>query len=234
MELRFYAGQRSLPQDWINKRQQDKQAKLIKDTMQKANTAYKSLRVIAKKSFGDMPKDWTGFTDQWLDANVDSREKSVRELPFTDGMIANVIEGWENKRTEAKTLLKDLQAVKALQDEGAVIKEEYGTHILICTNKNELVKDYGKVNVDGTANECWRLLQNCRESYAKLMQFCHDRDLREYEPSDVMRMDNPEVFASLYCQGFYNNHPSEQQEQARDDEAWRVYEQEQGKQRFIK
>lgn len=222
MEMKFYSGQRTLPESWANQLQQEKLQKHIKETLRKANDAYISLRLLARKSFGgnNLPSEWRGFNDKWLTTCIDARENSVGAMPLTESMIQNLINQWEAKRKEASLWVKELGALSALELSGAKIREDTD-HRLICDNKEELIDNISKVKVDKTAAELWRLLQNARESYAKVLSFCKDNDLKEIPPSDVMRKDDPQLFVQSYMTGFYSLHPSKEMEQRQYDEICR-------------
>lgn len=214
MEMDFHKGQRSLPDTLNDAVEQERVAKRVRNILNTANYAYKQLRTLASKSFGggkNMPDNWEGFTDEWVEKNINRRVDTLGSMPLTEGLINRIMGDWNDKRKEGKQWVKELQTLHDLKLSGAIIKEEYGTHILRCPNLDEIADAASKIEIDKTCKELWRLAQNVRDALNRLNNFCKNNDLKEIEPNRVAAMDNPQAFAEAFAVGMYSNHLTDQQ-----------------------
>lgn len=218
MDMTFFKGQRTLPDHWVDEWERDKAAKNMKKILAEANEALKNLRALARKSFGcdnsTTPSKWHLYSEEWLNSNIDRREQQAREMPLPSEMIDRAVEQWESKRTEAMQWCAALNLLRTLQKQGAKVSESI-YHLLTITNMDELLDNMGRVGVPVEAVELWRLIQNVRDDYQKVMRFCKERNLKEIEPYTIMKSDDPQRFVNSYVTGFFSLQPTAEQEERR-------------------
>lgn len=218
MDMTFFKGQRTLPDHWTDEWEKDKAAKSMKKILSEANEALKNLRALARKAFGcdntTTPTKWHLYSEEWVNSNIDRREAQAREMPLPSEMIDRAMEQWEQKRSEAMTWCAALNLLRTLQKQGAKVSESI-YHLLTITNMEELLDNMGKVGVPVEAVELWRLIQNVRDDYQKVMRFCKERNLKEMEPYTIMKSDDPQRFVNSYLTGFFSLQPTAEQEERR-------------------
>lgn len=199
---------RTLPTSFFCKEDADAARYQLTDTIDRANKALSTLRVLFSEL--DTLPPLADITPQWVESQIEGKLTDVRKLPIPTASKEALRRKWDDIGNRA------LQAVQAVRAVDSLLSDS--VHVFLASDgkiRADGVEKYAKnlatINTTQAQQEHWRLIGNVTESLNKLRAFEKKHGLKHLTAQTLETLKDGEDYLQRYTYGFFTRKPTTEQ-----------------------